>query len=124
MKPIWAFAALLCGCFVVRAQDMADHTNAGLLCQTAGGNVIRQVKPHYPRTAQKHGVAGAVVIQVQVAPDGTVQSAEVLHGPDALRKASLTAIRQWRWMPTLLHGQAVPREAEVWFWYTLRQKGL
>ena len=67
---------------------------------------------------------GAVVIQVQVAPDGTVQSAEVLHGPDALRKASLTAIRQWRWMPTLLHGQAVPREAEVWFWYTLRQKGL
>ena len=86
--------------------------------------MIRQVKPHYPRTAQKHGVAGAVVIQVQVAPDGTVQSAEVLHGPDALRKASLTAIRQWRWMPTLLHGQAVPREAEVWFWYTLRQKGL
>ena len=78
-----------------------------------GGNVkvpikIRDVKPVYPAEAQAARVAGVVIVEVRIEPDGTVSNARVLRSIPMLDQAALDAVSQWQFVPTLLNGQAVP----------------
>jgi TonB family protein len=78
-----------------------------------GGNVqaaklITQVRPVYPPSAQNTGVEGTVVLEGIISTDGTFQSLRVLSSIDRdLTAAALDAVRQWRYGPTLLNGEAV-----------------
>jgi TonB family protein len=77
-----------------------------------GGNVqmaklISQVRPIYPPLARQAGVQGTVRLQAIIAKDGSVAQLEVISGHSLLVQAALDAVRQWRYMPTLLEGQPV-----------------
>jgi protein TonB len=85
-----------------------------------GGEVAHQVRPAYPAKAQRAGIEGTVVVQVEIRRDGTVRRTEAIRGPQRLRRPATSAIKQWRWQPSLLHGQPVERQAEVWCWFVLR----
>ena len=87
----------------------------------AGGSLVSNPAPRYPQSARRRGISGVVVVQAWVGHNGQVTSVEVISGPVALRKASLRAIKRWRWSPTILHGLPVERQAEVRFSYTLRR---
>jgi periplasmic protein TonB len=78
-----------------------------------GGNVkaptrIRDVRPVYPDVAKAAGVQGVVIIEAVIGPDGGVQDARVLRSIALLDEAALDAVRQWRFVPTLLNGVPVP----------------
>ena len=78
-----------------------------------GGNIkvptkIRDVKPVYPAEAQAARVAGVVIVEVRIEPDGTVSNARILRSIPMLDQAALDAVLQWQFVPTLLNGQAVP----------------
>jgi TonB family protein len=45
------------------------------------------------------GLAGIVKIEVLVAPDGAVKSAEVKGGHPVLAQAAVNAVRKWKWEP-------------------------
>jgi TonB family protein len=45
------------------------------------------------------GLAGIVKIEVLVAPDGAVESAEVKGGHPVLAQAAVNAVRKWKWEP-------------------------
>jgi periplasmic protein TonB len=66
------------------------------------------VRPVYPPIAQSARVAGIVIIEATVGPDGTVTDARVLRGVPLLNDAAVEAVRQWQYEPTLLNGVAVP----------------
>jgi len=68
---------------------------------------IRDVKPTYPPQAEATGEQGMVIIEATIATDGGVGSAVVLRGLASLQEAALTAVRQWRFTPTLLNGMPV-----------------
>lgn len=77
-----------------------------------GGDVkvptkIRDVKPVYPSEAQAARVSGVVIIEARIEPDGTVSNAHVLRSIPMLDQAALDAVMQWRFVPTLMNGQAV-----------------
>jgi protein TonB len=77
-----------------------------------GGDVrppqlLRQFRPAYPALARAARVQGTVQIQALLARDGSVQSAKVAQGHPLLASAALDAVRQWRYAPTLLNGEAV-----------------
>jgi TonB family protein len=49
----------------------------------------------YPESARKQGISGTVVVQAAVDASGDVTDAQVLSGPQELRKAALQSVLQW-----------------------------
>jgi periplasmic protein TonB len=68
---------------------------------------IVYVRPEYPRIAQANRISGRVVIEAIIGPTGDVQSTRVIWSVPFLDQAALTAVRQWRYTPTLLNGVPV-----------------
>jgi protein TonB len=78
-----------------------------------GGNIkapaqTHNVKPDYPPMAKAAHVSGVVIIEATVGKDGAVESARVLRGNPLLNQAALDAVKQWRYSPLMLNGQATP----------------
>jgi TonB family protein len=78
-----------------------------------GGNVqesklIYKVDPVYPELAKRARVTGRVILLVTANEEGTVSDVKVQSGHPLLDEAAITAVRQWRYSPTLLNGVPVP----------------
>jgi len=79
-----------------------------------GGNIkppkkVAHVNPIYPESMRAAGLEGVVKLDVLIATDGTLASVRVLNSeahPD-FGVAASAAVRQWKFTPTLLNGQAV-----------------
>jgi TonB family protein len=69
---------------------------------------VKEVKPVYPDIARQAGIEGIVSMRVVINKDGAVEKVEVLSGEQALRQAAETAVRQWRYRPLIMDGNAVP----------------
>jgi TonB family protein len=70
---------------------------------------VKDVKPVYPPSMRDAGLTGHVPLEAIIGRDGTVASVRVLSAqvhPD-FAIAAADAVRQWRFTPTLLNGQAV-----------------
>ena len=77
-----------------------------------GGNVakarlLRQTRPQYPPLARQARIQGTVKLSAVIAKDGTIQKLEVTSGHPLLVPSALAAVKQWRYKPTLLNGEAV-----------------
>jgi protein TonB len=71
-------------------------------------NLIHTVRPVYPPLAKMARQQGTVRLQTLIGPDGAVQDLQVLPGaPPLLVQAAITAVKQWTYRPTLLHGAPV-----------------
>jgi protein TonB len=80
---------------------------------SVGGRVqaaklIDWIEPEYPPLARQAGISGLVKLQATIAPDGTVRELRVISGHPLLIRAAESAVRTWRYRPTLLNGVAVP----------------
>jgi TonB family protein len=70
---------------------------------------IRDVRPTYPPSMREAGLTGVVPMEAVIGKDGGVLAVRVLSAqvhPD-FAIAAAEAVRQWRFTPTLLNGQAV-----------------
>jgi periplasmic protein TonB len=81
---------------------------------------IRQVSPVYPETARLARVEGLVVIEAVIGATGDVVDAKIIRSTPLLDDAALTAVRQWKYTPTLLNGVPVPVVMTVTVTFTLR----
>ena len=82
-------------------------------------NLIRQVRPVYPPLARQARIQGTVKLTAIIAKDGTIQKLEVLSGHPLLIPSALSAVKQWRYRPTLLNGQPVEVVTQVDVNFTL-----
>jgi TonB family protein len=79
-----------------------------------GGNIrvprkLAHVNPVYPPAMRELGLEGSVPIEAVIGTDGSVAGVRILSAqvhPD-FAKAALDAVRQWKFSPTLLNGEAV-----------------
>jgi protein TonB len=78
-----------------------------------GSKLIRRVDPVYPELAKRARVSGRVTLQVTVDEAGHVTDAKVVSGHPLLNDAAVTAVKQWKYSPTLLNGAPVPVMATV-----------
>ena len=81
---------------------------------------IQDVRPVYPLEAQAARVTGVVIIEARIGPDGSVTNARVLRSIPMLDQPALDAVMQWKFMPTLLNGQAMPVIMTVTVNFTLQ----
>lgn len=73
---------------------------------------VRQVDPIYPEEAREAGLEGEVWIEAVVQQDGSVTGARILRGlNEAMDRAALAALEQWRFEPGTENGEPVPVEA-------------
>jgi TonB family protein len=79
-----------------------------------GGNIrvpkkLNHVAPDYPQAMRDAGLEGIVPMEALIGKDGSVSSVRLLSAqvhPEFARAAE-DAVRQWRFSPTLLNGEAV-----------------
>jgi protein TonB len=69
---------------------------------------IVNVAPVYPPIARGVHVEGVVIIEATIDERGNVIHTQLLRSIQLLDDAALTAVRQWKFSPTLLNGMPVP----------------
>jgi protein TonB len=83
--------------------------------------LISRVQPAYPALAIQARIQGNVVLHAIIGRDGRVSELQVLSGHPLLVSAAVEAVRQWRYSPTLLNGQAVEVETTITVSFVLGQ---
>ncbi|RPI22770.1 MAG: energy transducer TonB [Acidobacteria bacterium] len=84
--------------------------------------VIYRVEPVYPTLAIQARVQGSVMLQVTVNEMGIVESVQVVRGHPLLNEAAITAVKQWRYKPTILNGEPMPITATVTVNFNLQNR--
>jgi len=77
------------------------------------GLLIKKVNPDYPPEAKGRKIEGEVAIKINVDRDGNVAKAEVMTGHPLLAPAALEAVKQWKYKPFQLNGEAIEMETTV-----------
>lgn len=81
--------------------------------------LIHRVEPVYPALARQIGRGGRVELHAIIATDGSITSLEVVGGDPLFYSSALAAVRQWRYTPTILNGQAVEVDTHITVIYNM-----
>lgn len=98
------------------AAPAADHVEMSTDTKQA---LTRPVRPEYPLLARQMKVQGAVVLNVFIAKDGSIENLQILSGPAILADAAREAVKQWRFKPYYQDGQPVETQAHVTVDFTI-----
>ena len=85
------------------------------------GLLVSKVPPIYPPAARDARIQGSVVMKAVISQTGDVISLELVSGHPMLAPAALEAVRQWKYRPYLLNGNAVEAETQVTMNFTLSE---
>jgi protein TonB len=83
------------------------------------GLLLHKVTPNYPPLAKQARIQGSVVLQATIGKDGSIQNLHVLSGHPMLTQSAIDAVKQWKYKPYLLNGDAVEVETTVQVNFTL-----
>jgi protein TonB len=81
--------------------------------------LVRRVEPQYPPLAVQIRREGRVELHALISTDGSIESLEVVTGDPMFIQSALSAVRQWRYQPTLLNGVPVEVDTNIVVIYTL-----
>jgi TonB family protein len=84
--------------------------------------LLHRVQPEYPTTARLARISGAVRLRAIIGTDGRIREIRVVSGSAFLQAAAIAAVRQWRYRPTLLNGEAVAVETLITVNFVLDQQ--
>jgi protein TonB len=94
---------------VQKAAPKVVRVSAGVVA----GFIERRVQPQYPALARQARITGDVVLSAVIGKDGTIEHLQVLSGHPLLQKAALDAVREWKYKPYLLNGEAVEVDTQI-----------
>ncbi len=85
--------------------------------------LLRFVEATYPEEAIKDGLTGEVVLQVDIAADGSVADAQVTGGAGhGFDEAALAAVKQFGFSPAEIDGAPAPVRIEYRYHFVLKEK--
>ncbi len=87
--------------------------------EQAEARLQRRTEPEYPPTAVAAHRVGDVVLEVQVAEDGSVVHIRLLRGDPVLAGAAAEAVRTWRYQPYLQHDHPSQFQTDVTLTFAL-----
>jgi protein TonB len=77
------------------------------------GQCIHKVEPIYPKIALSARIQGQVLLRAVINKNGEVTELQVISGHPMLIPAAVEAVKQWRYRPYLLNGEAVEVETTI-----------
>jgi TonB family protein len=101
------------------ATTIAPAQSVWLSPTHAETRLLRRTEPQYPPAALASHRAGNVVLEVQVAEDGSVSSIRTLSGDPLLAAAATEAVRNWRYQPYRQHDQPAQFQTDVTLSFSL-----
>ena len=104
-----------------RPADARPRTKRLFKAQLEAAMLLQRVEPVYPPLARQIHREGRVELHALIARDGTIQSLQVVSGDPLFLQSALKAVRQWRYRPTILNGQAVEIDTYITVIYSLQQ---
>ena len=75
--------------------------------------LIHKVDPVYPKLAIQARVSGVVNLEAMIDEEGSITDLKILSGHPLLNDAALSAVRQWKYKPTMIGGEPIPVVATV-----------
>jgi TonB family protein len=87
------------------------------------GQVVSRIDPIYPEDAERQRIEGTVKLHAIIGTDGSVRGLEGVSGPPLLVPAAVSAVRQWRYQPTLLSYQPIETAQDVTIVFRLSRNG-
>lgn len=75
--------------------------------------LVRRVEPRYPPLMSQIRRGGRVELRAVIATNGSIQELTVISGDPSFYQSALEAVRQWRYLPTILNGQPVEVETTI-----------
>lgn len=88
----------------------------------SAGLLINRVPPIYPPLARQARIQGTVVLKAKINQTGDVVSLELVSGHPMLAPAAIEAVKQWKYLPYILNGNAVDVETQVRVNFTLSEQ--
>jgi TonB family protein len=82
-------------------------------------SLIHRVDPQYPAGARAQHIQGPVVLDIQVLGDGAVGNVAVVSGDPLLTQSAIDAVKQWRYQPESVNGQAIESQTRITVKFTL-----
>jgi periplasmic protein TonB len=76
-------------------------------------SLVKQVTPEYPGIAKSAHVSGTVTLHAIISKDGSIEKLEYVSGPPLLMASAMSAVKEWRYRPTMLNGQPVEVDTTV-----------
>jgi periplasmic protein TonB len=76
-------------------------------------SLLKQVTPEYPSIAKTAHVSGTVVLHAIISKDGSIESLQYVSGPALLMTSAMSAVKEWRYKPTMLNGTPVEVDTTV-----------
>lgn len=98
---------------VVQASSVQPEKVLELSASAAESGLIHRVEPEYPEEARTEGIQGAVVLEVHIGSDGSVEQVKVVSGQPVLANAAMAAVKQWRFKPHQVNGQAAEMQTTI-----------
>jgi TonB family protein len=86
--------------------------------------ITYRTMPVYPQTAERQGIQGTVQLDTVVGKDGRVLEVRPASGPPELAGAAMDAVRNWRFSPFTLDGDAVEVETTIGVEFRINDPGL
>jgi protein TonB len=83
--------------------------------------MIHYVRPSYPAEAKKAQIQGVVRLRVFITEAGDLADIQTISGDPALVPAAIRAVKEWRYAPCRLNGEAVEVKTEIDVPFNLNQ---
>jgi periplasmic protein TonB len=77
------------------------------------GQLVSLALPHYPKQGDRYGGAEVIRVRATIGPLGQVRDVKFLSGSISLLPATIRAIRQWRYRPTLLDKRPIQAQQDL-----------
>jgi bla regulator protein blaR1 len=83
------------------------------------GRISKKVQPEYPEAARKAHIQGQVILDATISKTGDVEKLVIISGPEHLAPAAIEGVKQWKYHPYLVNGQAVDVKTRIDVNFTL-----
>ena len=81
--------------------------------EVQSASLLKQVTPDYPGIAKSAHVSGTVTLHAIISKDGSIEKLEYVSGPPLLMTSAMSAVKEWKYRPTMLNGQPVEVDTTV-----------
>ncbi|NIM90476.1 MAG: TonB family protein [Candidatus Aminicenantes bacterium] len=71
--------------------------------------LLKKVDPVYPEEAREEGISGVVLLSVRADKEGYIEQIKIVKSPhELLSKASVEAVKQWKYQPMYIKDKPMP----------------
>jgi periplasmic protein TonB len=100
-----------------KAPDIRTPVRVGTIQEA---KLIHKVEPAYPKIALAAHVSGTVIMELVIDEEGNVTNVKVLKGHPLLDDATVQAVKQWKYLPTIQNGEPIPVLGTVTVFFRIR----